>query len=599
MKHKLGTVVKHWFLLLVLSVTMMLSACGQNQNAEPTIAPTATATPVATTTPTLEVQSQFDEFTNELFSNEIALNTINLHYTLAYPENFGITEYEPSLGTFDLEEMKASYDTIRDLKTELEGFSYEALTKEQQITYDIIMDYIESELSAEDLILYTEILGPVTGYQAQLPVLLAEYKFRRAQDVEDYLALVEQVDELFAEIVEFEKEKSAAGLFMPDYAAEAIIDQCRQFIETPEENYMIDVFNTEIQNVEDLTEEQKQVYMEKNETLITTEIVTAYQTLIDGLESLKGTGTNDKGLYYYEDGVRYYEYLVHSLTGSAKGVDELLLAASNYMYTASKELQQIIQNNPNVLNEFEAYEFCETDPEKILQDLIVKIQKDFPELPNVNYTIKYVHPSMQEHMSPAFYLTPPLDDTNNNVIYINEPYIDSNLYVTMAHEGYPGHLYQNVYTNSKNLPLVRNLFSNSGYSEGWATYVEYYAYGLGGLNEDLAEVLRLNNSIVLGIHAYVDMGIHYLGWEVEDVDNFLLSYGLGGEGVGQTLFEIMVEEPGNYLSYFIGYLEILNLRDTAEEAWGENFSLKKFHEAVVSLGSAPFDVLEKAIRNYE
>lgn len=599
MKHKLGTVVKHWFLLLVLSVTMMLSACGQNQNAEPTIAPTATATPVATTTPTLEVQSQFDEFTNELFSNEIALNTINLHYTLAYPENFGITEYEPSLGTFDLEEMKASYDTIRDLKTELEGFSYEALTKEQQITYDIIMDYIESELSAEDLILYTEILGPVTGYQAQLPVLLAEYKFRRAQDVEDYLALVEQVDELFAEIVEFEKEKSAAGLFMPDYAAEAIIDQCRQFIETPEENYMIDVFNTEIQNVEDLTEEQKQVYMEKNETLITTEIVTAYQILIDGLESLKGTGTNDKGLYYYEDGVRYYEYLVHSLTGSAKGVDELLLAASNYMYTASKELQQIIQNNPNVLNEFEAYEFCETDPEKILQDLIVKIQKDFPELPNVNYTIKYVHPSMQEHMSPAFYLTPPVDDTNNNVIYINEPYIDSNLYVTMAHEGYPGHLYQNVYTNSKNLPLVRNLFSNSGYSEGWATYVEYYAYGLGGLNEDLAEVLRLNNSIVLGIHAYVDMGIHYLGWEVEDVDNFLLSYGLGGEGVGQTLFEIMVEEPGNYLSYFIGYLEILNLRDTAEEAWGENFSLKKFHEAVVSLGSAPFDVLEKAIRNYE
>lgn len=605
MKHKLGTVVKHWFLLLVLSVTMMLSACGQKQEAEPTptVAPTVTVTPVPTPTltpePTPDVQLLFDEFANELFVNEIALNTINLHYTLAYPENFGITEYEPTLGSFDLEEMKASYDAIRELKEELEGFAYEELTKEQQMTYDIIMDYIESELSVEDLILYTEILGPVTGYQAQLPVLLAEYKFRRAQDVEDYLALVSEVDELFVQIVEFEKEKSAAGLFMPDYAAEAIIDQCRQFIETPEENYMIDVFNTEIQTVEGLTEEQKQAYMDKNKELITTEIVTAYQTLIDGLEALKGTGTNEKGLYYYEDGVRYYEYLVHSLTGSGRDVYELLLETSNYVYKSLMDMQKIIATDPDVLNRFYSYEFCETEPDKILEDLIVKIQEDFPELPEVNYTIKYVHPSMQEHMSPAFYLTPPVDDTYNNVIYINEPYIDSDLYVTMAHEGYPGHLYQNVYTTSKNLPLVRNLFSNSGYSEGWATYVEHYAYGIGGIDENLAEVLRLNSIIILGIHAYVDMGIHYLGWEVEDVDNYLVSYGLGGEGVGQSMFEIMVEEPGNYLSYFIGYLEILHLRDAAEESWGENFSLKKFHEAVVSLGSAPFDVLEKAIRNYE
>lgn len=598
---------KRLFAVLVMSMAVLFAACSkgdeQENNLTPTTAPTVTigvaATETPSPTPTPSTQELFAAYTEELFLNEISLNTINLHYTLAYPENFGITGYEPSLGSFNLDDMKASYEAMRELKAEIEAFPYEELTTEQQFTYDIIMDYIETELSVEDLLLYTEVLGPVTGYQAQLPVLLAEYKFRTVQDIEDYLALVSLVDELFVELVAFEQAKSEAGLFMPDYAAEAIIDQCRQFIETPEENYMIDVFETEINAFEGLSEEEKQTYIARNKELITTELVAAYQTLIDGLEALKGTGTNDKGLYYYEDGIRYYEYLVRSVTGSSKSVEELMKATDQYIYDSIVLMQRIMMNNPNVMNDWYTYEFCETEPEKILEDLIVKIQEDFPELPEANYVIKYVHPSMEEHMSPAFYLTPPVDDTLNNVIYINQSQVGSDLYVTMAHEGYPGHLYQNVYTSSKNLPLVRNLFSYQGYSEGWATYVEYYAYGIGGLDEDLANVLQLNSSAILGIYAYVDMGVHYLGWGVDEVKEYLTYYGLDGESVAQPMFEIMVEEPANYLSYFIGYLEILDLQETAEEAWGENYSLKKFHEAVLSLGPAPFDLLDEAIKVYE
>ena len=594
---------KKCMLLLITATLVLFGACNKETGKDitPTTAPTATVAPTATATPTPAPSTAelFDAYTAQLFVDEIALNTINLHYTLAYPENFGITEYEPSLGSFDIEEMKLSYGEMKVLKEELEAFKYEELTKEQQFTYDIIMDYIETELSVEDLLLYSEVLGPVTGYQAQLPVLLAEYKFRTVRDIEDYLALVGLVDDMFADLVEFEKAKSEAGLFMPDYAAEAIIDQCRQFIETPEDNYMIDVFETEINAVEGLTEDQKQSYIAKNKELITTELVTAYQCLIDGLEALKGTGTNDKGLYYYENGDRYYKYLVKSLTGSSKSIFDLLVATDQHISSCITEMQRIMMRNPNVLNGWDTYEFCETEPEKILEDLIEKIKVDFPELPvPANYVIKYVHPSMEEHMSPAFYLTPPVDDTKNNTIYINRSQVTRDLYTTMAHEGFPGHLYQNVYTSSQNLPLVRNMFSNQGYSEGWATYVEYYAYGVGGLDEDLAAVLTLNNAATLGIYAYVDMGVHYLGWDAAEVGNYLAKYGLNAEAA-QPMFEIMVEEPANYLSYFIGYLEMLNLQDAAEAAWGENYSLMKFHEAVLGLGPAPFALLEEAIKDYE
>lgn len=600
---------KKLLLLTTLALVLMTAACTKGKNGNGALTTTETSSIEATVTPEVDAVSPtpevtteelFDEYTEQLFLEEIKLNTINLHYTLAHPETFGITEYEPSLGSFNLEDMKQSYAAMQDLKEELEAFTYEELTSSQQFTYDIIMDYIETELLAEDLLLYTEVLGPVTGYQAQLPVLLAEYKFRTVQDIEDYLALVALVDDLFAELVEFEKAKSEAGLFMPDYAADAIIDQCRQFIETPEENYMIDVFETEINalSIEGLTEEKKQEYIEKNNSLITTELVAAYQLLMDGLEGLKGTGTNEKGLCYYEDGKRYYEYLVRSLTGSAKSVEELMEETNQFISASIIEMQKVMMKNPNVMNDWNTYEFCETEPAKILEDLIVKIQEDFPELPEANYVIKYVHPSMEEHMSPAFYLTPPIDDSLNNVIYINQSQVTQDLYTTMAHEGYPGHLYQNVYTTSKNLPLVRNMFSYQGYSEGWATYVEYYAYGIGGLNEDLANILVQNNGAILGIYAYVDMGVHYLGWGVEEVKQYLTAYGLDGEAA-QPMFEIMVEEPANYLSYFIGYLEMLNLRDTAEQAWGEAFTLKKFHEAVMTLGPAPFDLLEEQIKVYE
>ena len=571
--------------MVMIVMMLFVVACGKKDMTE--------------TSETESISSQFDILMEELFRSEIVLNTINLHYTLAYPENFGITEYEPSLGSFDLEELQKSYKEMRELQTELLSYPLEKLTKEQQFTYQVVMDYIETELLAEDLLLYTEVLSPVSGYQAQLPVLLAEYTFQTEQDIKDYLALLSLVDDIFAQLIKLEQEKSEAGLFMPDFAVEDIVDQCKQFIAVPEENYMLDVFETKLQEFQGLKKEQKEAYLVQHEELITTEIVGAYQDLINGLEALKGTGTNDKGLYYYEDGIRYYEYLVRSLTGSEREIEELMEETFSFIYNSITQMQEIMIKDPEVTNRFSDYEFCETEPERILEDLLVKIEEDFPKLPETSYTIKSVHSSMEEYMSPAFYLTPPVDALEKNVIYINHSQLSEDIYTTMAHEGYPGHLYQNVYTSSKNLPLIRNLFSYPGYSEGWATYVEHYAYGVGGLDENLAQVLKLNSSAMLGIYAYIDMGIHYSGWDVERVGEFLSAYGLGSKEAAQMIFEMMVEEPANYLSYFIGYLEILNLKETAQKAWGEEFTLKEFHEAVLTIGPAPFSLLEETLLEWE
>lgn len=541
---------------------------------------------------------RFDEYTENLFKEDIVENTINLHYTLAHPQDYGITDYEISLGSFTLEEFEETEKELREMKSELEGFNREKLDDDQKLTYDLLMDYVNAEIPAADFYLYSEFLSPVRGYQSNLPVLLAEYTFRREQDVEDYLALLSEVDDMFGEIITFEKEKAKAGLFMPDFAVDETIDQCEQFIEDPENNYMIEVFNDKIDEFEGLSGEEKETYKERNKELVTTEVVDGYQMLIDELEELKGSGKNDCGLYYYDDGVKYYRYLIRTNVGSEASVEELQDRTFDYIVGNLQNIYMCMEENPEVLELWEDYSYPLTEPDEIMQDLIAKCEQDFPAPPKVDYTIKYVHPSMEEHESPAFYLTPPIDDIGNNVIYINRKDMDEEIYTMLAHEGYPGHLYQNVSTSAHGLPLVRNLLSYTGYSEGWATYVEMYAYGISGLDEDLANILEWENGMYLGISAYIDMGIHYDGWELSDVEEFLAAFGIEDEEAAREIYELVVEEPSYYLTYFIGYLEFLRLRDTAMEEMGDEFVLKDFHEFIIQTGPAPFYIIEDRMEEW-
>jgi uncharacterized protein (DUF885 family) len=543
--------------------------------------------------------AKFDDYTQELFQEDVVQNTINLHYTLANPENYGITDYEVTLGSVSLADVEEGYAELEDMKKNLEGFRRSGLTKDQQLTYDILLDYVQTELSVKDLPLYAEVLGPISGYQSQLPVILAEYTFRRERDIEDYLTLVSGIDEMAEELIEFEREKAQAGLFMSDYAADTIISQCEEFIANPEENYMIEIFDDKVAAFEGLTDQEKQAYSDKNRAIITTEVVDGYRTLIDGLKELKGSGTNDLGLCYYEDGTRYYEYLVRSGTGTDTSVKQLMRKTEYFLEEFIYSLQTLVQENPEAYDEFLDYEFPVMEPEEILEDLREKSADYFPEPPQVNYTIKYVHPSMEEHSSPAFYLTTPVDDLQNNLIYINNRQASSaesdgaEFYAMLAHEGYPGHLYQNIYTGSSDLPLVRSLLSYSGYAEGWATYVEHsYAFHLSGMSDTLAQLFAGNSAATLALHAYIDMGIHYEGWNQEDVVDFLAGYGISDRNAAEEIFKLVVEEPANYLNYFIGYLEFLDLRRAAEKELGEDFDVKEFHGFLLETGPAPFYIIE-------
>lgn len=558
---------------------------------------------------------KFREFTSEIFCQEASSNTVSLHYTLKNPQEYGIEEDTVTFGKFSTDK-EAILASGENLKKALEEFSYEALTEENKITYDVLMYCMEMTQEGAEYLLYEEPLGLVSGVQTQLPVVLSEYPLRTEQDVNTYLALLKTTPEYFDSLIEFEQKKADAGLFMADYALDEVMSQCEAFLDMGENNYLISTFVERVKSIGELTEEEKSDYMEKNALMLRTYVMPAYRKLTVALQALKGRGTNEKGLCYLPEGKAYYEYVVRAGTGSERSVEEMKLLTKQQILSdleamegvlgemtkqeanqneesqsggVSMRVQEAVQASAAVSSQFS------TDPLVILKDLQVGIEKTFPALPETTYTVKYVPKAMEEHLSPAFYMIPSIDDYKDNVIYVNQAHMGNELtlFTTLAHEGYPGHLYQTVYFAGKNPDPVRNVFSFGGYVEGWATYAEMCSYYLTPLSKQEATLLQKNGSIMLGLYTLADIGIHYDGWSRMDTIAFFSSYGIGDAETIEKVYELIIGSPGNYLRYYIGYLEFLEMKKEWAAQKGEAFSQKEFHEAVLDVGPAPFEIVKK------
>lgn len=543
-----------------------------------------------------QTQQEFSDYTNQIFCSEVTASTLNMHYSLAHPENYGISDYKVTYGNVSADSEGEVSLLLENWMGKLRSFEKKNLTPGQQMTYDIMMDYARKELSATGFGLYDEILRPSTGIQSQLPVLLAEYTFYDARDIEDYLKLISITPDFFHQIMEFEQKKAEQGLFMADFAVDDIVQQCRNFIEDPENNYLLSTFDSRIAEMTDLlTSEQAALYIAQNRKFVLEQLIPAYRALAEGMEALKGMGKNSGGLCGLPKGREYYRYLVADVTGSELSVEEMQKQTEMQRTQDMEDMRTLAANNPDIGEKCANYQLPTEDAELILEELQTKMQNDFPSPPEVEYTVKSVHPSLEEYTAPAFYLTPPIDDISHNCIYINQSKGDEKLklYTTLAHEGFPGHLYQNVMERSSSLAPIRSLFGSSGYAEGWATYVEMQSFYYSDVDKEVATYLQKNQSALLSLYATADMGIHCDGWTLRDTVDFFQKYHITDKQIIQEIYQLIVEEPAHYLKYYIGYLEFLNLKAYAMKKYGEDYTNYRFHQSLMKMGPAPFSILRK------
>ena len=565
---------------------------------------------------------RFEQLSTQLFRDEMTASTLNMHYTIADPADFGIGEYEAVLPVYRAEDAAESQKHCEQLLQQLRRLDTSRLSPENAYTCQLLQRTLENQLVLSGYPYYNEPLSPGSGMQSQLPILLAEYTFRSVQDVEDYLELLAQVGDYFASLLTFEQEKTNAGFGMAASSLKKVCQQCDTIVTTEEltqgTHFLQTTFRERLEALQqngDLDSGEIPALLAKNDRLLREVVQPAYAALAEGLHgTASGESDTSKlpiGLAAYPNGRDYYTALLFSETGSSRSIREL----EELLLTKFKEEQDAIRTlaaqSPTLIYQLEdnsAQDFPLTDPRAILTDLQARMENDFPVIsPVPPVTVKAVVPSLEPYSAPAFYLTTPLGDSDNNVIYINHSSTPQGLelYTTLAHEGFPGHLYQTVYRNRLFLEQdenpVRKLIWYGGYLEGWALYVEFLSYDYAAdllAAEGLSDAARISllerhtRSLQLCLYSLLDLLIHGDGASYEQVCGILAKFGIDSPRTCEAIYTYIAEEPCNYPKYYIGYLEILELQKIARALWGADYSDLRFHTFYLEQGPADFASLE-------
>lgn len=540
----------------------------------------------------------FSEFCTTLFREEMKSNTMNLHFTLKDPKAAGIDSYEITLGSLSGDSPHNQARLLKKLSEELKKYSHRSLKGKDRLTCRLLSDYISRQQNLAAYPYYDEPLTPSGGVTSQLPVLLAEYTFRNTRDIKDYLGLLSQMDTYFLGILDYEQKKADAGLFMSDEACLKVIEGCEVFTEHRNDNFLIDTFSNRLNAMDGLTDTQKNAYLKQHSKVLSDHVIPAYRQMIKGLTMLLGRGHNNWGLCNFPEGKAYYEAVVSADTGCDDSVEDLFSQIAKARREDLTFCQNLLEKNPKLASQSPKPDAALKEENAMLSRLQKEILTDFPAPPQTEVEICHVDPALSEYLAPAFYITAPIDDISHNRIYINDAKNDTDIYyfTTLAHEGYPGHLYQTICTSSYGAPEVLSLLNYPGYTEGWATYTEMQAFYYAGLDQDLASLLQHNQAATLSLYATADIGIHYFGWEKEKNAAFWSEYGVDDTATVKRITDLILEEPGNYLKYYVGYLKFRQMREQLALE-NKSFSVSAFHEAILRTGPSPFSVLEETVRD--
>ena len=551
-------------------------------------------------------QKKFERFLNSCFREYAAENTVTLHFKLSNPSAYGIkTPVSPTYGDLSSDALKKNCSRSKELLQKLYTFPTSSLTKKQKLTWQIFQDYLNESIMNEKYILYSSPLG-TNGLQSEIPVTLSEYRLDNEKDIKDYLSLVNQVPELFTQILDFEQERRNAGLISPSFVISDTIDQIDQFLNASEENNpLIQSFEDRLTEVESLSKDQKASYIANNRLLVTDKVLPAYKSLKTSLQAYtndsKNTSSKER-LCEYKNGQDYYKFLLMSNVGTDFSPEDCITILESQLKNTVKDISSLTTKNKDLYTEYLSATPALSAPKEIMNTLKNDSLIDFPEIKNISCQLKNVPDALSGTSACAFYLVPPIDSTKDNIIYINKSRVDSNeLFSTLAHEGYPGHLYQTNYFLTTNPSPLRTFLHCAGYDEGWGTYAQLYSYNFiefknvdEQTTKQLRQLYRDNDLLSLSLSSLCDLYVNYKNYDENALANYLQTYGIDKDSA-QNLYRYVIENPTTYLSYSIGYYELDQLKQTMSDSLGKAFKISDFHEAVLNVGSCNFSILRQEI----
>lgn len=546
----------------------------------------------------LTAQQEFEDFLTKVFMDEYSMNSISLNFLIENPEDYGFDRIPSAWPAVDISGMDEYFAGIQEYLTELGAMQYDSLTYEQKLIYDTLKTYLESESAYESCYLFTSPFS-TDGITSQLPIIFAEYIFHSKQDIDEYINLLETLQSYVEDSLEYEQHRMEEGYYLSTYTYETVIAQCQTFLDQGE-NYLTDIFKNKLEEIDGITAEEKETYIKRNKDSIENSVIPAYHLMIDTLTDLQKKGEFNKGLCEMEHGKDFYRYLLKNTVGTDKTPEELITLTDSNLKKYQAQMTSLILLDASLYEKIEEPEYIYSDPDEILSYLTKMLKTDFPEAVCDSYNLHETDAAMSDELVVAFYILSPIDHFQNNVIYVNPDKIaeGSDLFPTLAHEGLPGHMYQHNYFCSLKPHYFRSILTNTGYSEGWAKYVELYSYDWSGLDENLAKLLKINDLFSIALPARIDLGVNYEGWSIQDTADYLTKFGINDDEIIKLYYDTIISSPGVFLPYYVGYLELESMKDTAKQALEDKFSIRDFHKFYLEIGPTYFNIMNDRLNGW-
>lgn len=560
----------------------------------------ATPTPEPTFAYSEAAEEAFHGLDLEIFRWYATLSGDSFHMFVDDPKSYNIdhASVPMTLGEFNEEDSARIALKATGFLEQLDAINREEIKPESQFSYDVLHQILADLTTDDDFPYYYEPLTEYSGLHSNMPLSFALFELKNVQDVEDYLALLADMPRYMGQVLAYEQKRAELGRFMTEPALDAILEHCQTIIDAKDTSFLYVTFDEGIDKLTGLSADQAQTYKSKNRSLLQNEYIESYQTLYDGLAKLrKNCRSYEEASSYNKEEKAYFEYSMQSAGCNSLSVEETLEMLKTELNYLLYDFMRISNDNPNFYET--EINLTSGDMQQDLDYLQEIIKPILPELPEHNLTLTDVPEELQGQFSPAAYVIPAMDDWKDNIIYINTASADQTLLLTLAHEGYPGHLYQYVYQRSMDsLGLMQRAANFSGYAEGWAQFAEFLAVeNQGRYDKDLVRFYfdygQAFNTI---LPAIISILVNYYGYSKDGVENALTGMGLDGE-YGEyftsTFYDTVIDQPYYFFNYAIGYAQLAQLYREVKDDLDESFDMAAFLKAYLDLGPGNFDLIKE------
>jgi uncharacterized protein (DUF885 family) len=527
----------------------------------------------------------------------------------------------------ELEQYRWLEQTVGKMKR---VYAYEKLTPEGKISYDYWIYRQQLEASSLPFIRYDYIFNQLNGAHSELPQFLINlHKVDTEQDMLAYIARIKGMSRALNQLLERSQVAAGEGIRPPRFAYESAIKVSGKVISgapfdtasTMDSPIWADA-NEKIANLLEqglIDQKNAELLRRETATALQGDLLPAYQKLISWLQrDLPNTDTEARGVYALPNGRAYYSSQLAASTTTRLTAAEIHQLGLAEVVRIREEMEEIKQQIgfEGTLEQF--FDFIRNDEQFYYSDddagrqayidetvahlefIETRLPDYFGIRPEAGLVVKRVPKFMEQDGAGAFYKPSTADGSRPGTYYLhlsdmaamNKTILETTAY----HEGLPGHHMQvAIALERQDLPLFRTNVWYSAYGEGWALYAELLAKEMGAFNDPHSDFGRLQMEMWRAIRLVVDTGIHAKNWTESQAIEYFLANSSTPEIMVKSEVQRYFVWPGQATSYKVGMLKILELRENARQALGNNFDIRGFHDAVLGGGSLPLPILERRV----